>query len=303
MAEDKTYDLIIIGAGPAGLTAAIYAARYQMDCMVISPETGGSCAMAHDIENWPGFKGPGMELMQKFEEHAKSFGVPIRMDEVREIKKESDEFIVSTEKENFKAKTIIIAMGTKRRKLDAPGEDALFGKGVSYCATCDALFFKDKVVGVVGGANAAAMAAQILSQNAKKVYIIYRKSKMRCEPIRLNDLENDPKVEFRYNSNVKEIIGKEKLERVKLDTGEELQLDGLFIEIGGLPITAIAKELGVELSEKERIKVDKSMATNIEGVFAAGDITTGSNGFNQIVTAAAEGAIATLGAFNFIRKR
>lgn len=303
MAEDKVYDLIIIGAGPAGLTAAIYAARYQMDCMVISPETGGSCTLAHDIENWPGFKGSGMELMQKFEEHVKSFNVPIKADEVKEIKKEDSTFTVSTEKERHKAKTVIIATGTKRRKLEAPGEETFFGKGVSYCATCDALFFKDKVVGVVGGANAAAMAAQILSQNAKKVFIIYRKDRMRCEPVRLHDLENDPKIEFKYNANIKEIIGKEKLEKVSLDTGEELQLDGLFIEIGGIPITAIAKDLGVELEKNQRIKVDKGMETNIPGIFAAGDITTGSNEFNQIVTAAAEGAIAVLGAFNFIRKR
>lgn len=301
MAEDKTYDLVIIGAGPAGLTAAIYAARYQLDCAVIGPEVGGTCAMAHDIENWPGFKGHGMDLMKRFEEHARSFGVPVVTAAVTEIKKDGSDFTVSTDKENFRAKSLIIAMGTRRRKLDAPGEEKLFGKGVSYCATCDALFFRDKVVGVVGGANAAAMAAQILSQNAKKVYIIYRKECMRCEPVRLKDLEDDPKIEFRYNANIKEIIGEERLEKVRLDNGEELALDGLFIEIGGVPVTAIAKELGVELERNQRIRVKPDMSTSIPGVFAAGDITTGSNEFNQIVTASAEGAIAALGVFNFIK--
>jgi len=302
MAE-KTHDLIIIGAGPAGLTAGIYAARYQLDAVIIGPDVGGTCNLAHDIENWPGFKGPGMELMQKFRDHVTSFDVPIMTDNVTGVEKKQDLFIVSTEKQDYKAKSIIIAMGTQRRKLGVPGEDKFFNKGVSYCATCDCVFFKDKTVGVVGGSNAAAMAAQILSQYAKKVCIIYRKARMRCEPVRLDELEKDPKVEFVYNANVTEIIGKDKLEKVKLDTGDQLELDGLFIEIGGIPITAAAKELGVGLAENQRIKVNAAMETNIAGVFAAGDITTGSNEFNQIVTAAAEGALAALSVFNYIKSK
>lgn len=298
---EKTYDLIILGAGPAGLTAGIYAARYKLDSMIVGPDIGGTCNLAHDVENWPGYKGTGMKLMQSFKEHVESFNVPIRTECVKSIRKDGDIFSVTTQKGNYKTHSIMLAMGTQRRKVDAPGEDRLHGKGVSYCATCDAFFFRDKTVGVVGGANAAAMAAKILSEVAKKVYIIYRKERMRCEPARLEELENDPKVEFIYKANVADIIGKDKLEKVKLDTGREVDLDGLFIEIGGVPITALAKDVGVELADNHRIKVDGSMSTNVPGVFAAGDITTGSNEFNQIVTAAAEGAIAAQSAFNFTK--
>ncbi|MBW2963819.1 FAD-dependent oxidoreductase [Candidatus Woesearchaeota archaeon] len=303
MAEDKLYDLIIIGAGPAGMTAGIYAARYKVDCLIIGSDVGGTAGTAHDIENWPGLKGPGWEIMEKFSEHVKSFGVPIMTESVKDIAKDDNIFTVTTGKGKYRSRTIILAMGTVRRKLNVPGEDVLFGKGVSYCATCDCVFFKDKVVGVVGGSDAAAMAAQILSQHAGKVMIIYRKEKMRCEPARLEELENDPKVEFHYNATPTEIIGKDNVEKVKLDTGEELALDGLFIEVGGVPVTAAAKDLGVELAENGRIKVDAGMATNVKGIFAAGDITTGSNEYNQIVTAAAEGAIAALGCFNIVRKQ
>lgn len=298
----KTYDVIIIGAGPAGLTAAIYTARYKLSTLVLGADMGGNACLAHDIQNWPGLKAPGMEIMQKFREHAASFGVEIVSGIVKKVKKNDSTFTVSTEKNAYDAPSIIIATGSKRRKLEIPGEDTLAGKGVSYCATCDAMFFKDKVVGVVGGSNAAAMAAQVLTQHADKVYIIYRKSKMRAEPIRVEELEKHPKIEFIYNANVLEIVGEDRLQKVKLDTGQEIELDGLFIEIGGVPVTAIAKELGIDLAENQRIKVGQGMETSVPGVFAAGDITTGSNQFDQVVTAAAEGAIAALGVFNFLKK-
>jgi thioredoxin reductase (NADPH) len=302
---ERLYDLLIVGSGPAGMTAGIYAKRYMMDCIVIGPEVGGIATGAHDIENWPGFKGPGMDLMNKFKEHLLSFGVPLVEEFVKGIAKEGDIFKVETDKEEYRARTVLLAMGTKRKKLDVPGEDRLFGKGVSYCATCDCVFFRDKTVAVVGGGDAAAMAVQILSQHASKVYMIYRKGKdeMRAEPTRKKELENDPKVEFIFNANVVEIIGSGKVEKLKLDTGAEVAVDGVFIEIGGIPTTALAKELGIELAANGRIKVDAGMATNVPGVFAAGDITTGSDQFNQIVTAAAEGAISALSSFNLIRKQ
>jgi thioredoxin reductase (NADPH) len=179
MAEDKLHDLIIIGSGPAGMTAGIYAARYMIDCIIIGADVGGTAATAHDIENWPGQRGPGWEIMDKFKDHVKSFDVPVITEQVKDIAKEGEIFKVTTGKNTYKGSTIILAMGTVRRKLDVPGEEELFGKGVSYCATCDCVFFKDKVVGVVGGSDAAAMAAQILSQHAKKVIILYRKERMR----------------------------------------------------------------------------------------------------------------------------
>jgi thioredoxin reductase (NADPH) len=300
--QEKIHDLIIIGSGAAGMTAGIYAARYKVDSIIIGPDVGGTANLAYDIENWPGYKGTGFDLMQKFSEHVKSFGVPIIEEPVKSIKKEKNTFLVVTDKQEYRSFSILLAMGTKRRKLEVPGEEKFFGKGVSYCATCDCVFFKDKTVGVVGGSDAAAMAAQILSPHAKKVYIIYRGEQMRAEPARVEELEKDPKIEFVYNSNVTEVVGDKTVNKVKLDTGKELKLDGLFIEIGGIPITNLAKELSIELDKNNRIKVGAGMETNIPGVFGAGDITTGSNQFNQIVTAAAEGAIAALSAFNFVRK-
>ena len=302
---ERTYDLVIIGSGPAGMTAGIYAKRYMMDCIVIGPEVGGIATEAHDIENWPGFKGAGSKLMGTFSEHLKSFGAEIITEFVKGIAKEGSIFRISTENRQYMARTVLIATGTKRRKLEVPGEKELFGKGVSYCATCDCAFFKDRTVAVIGGGDAAAMAAQILSQHASKVYIIYRqgKDKLKAEPARKQTLENDPKIEFIFNANVTEIMGEQKVEKVKLDTGAEVELDGVFIEIGGIPTTALAKEIGIELAPNGRIKVGQAMDTNIEGVFAAGDITTGSNQFNQIVTAASEGAIAALSSFNLVRKQ
>jgi thioredoxin reductase (NADPH) len=301
--NEPMYDLIIIGAGAAGMTAAIYAARYKLDCLVLAPDVGGTANLAHDIENWPGFKGHGMDLMEKFSEHATSFGVPIINLKVEKLERKGDHFVAHTANGQFKGLTVILAMGTQRRKLGVAGEAEFAGKGVSYCATCDCVFYKNRVVGVVGGGDAAAMGAQILSQHATKVIIIYRKAAMtRAEPARVAEIENDPKIEFIYNANVVEIYGDDFVNRVKLDTGQEIELEGIFIEIGGIPTTKIVENLGVELVASKKIKVDQAMATSVPGVFAAGDITTGSNEFNQVVTAAAEGAIATLGAFNYVRR-
>lgn len=299
----KIYDLIIIGAGAAGMTAAIYAARYKLDCLVLGPEVGGTANLAHDIENWPGFKGAGMALMERFKAHAASFEVPILLQPVAAVERAAGHFIVRAAKQNFKGLALVLAMGTRRRKLGVPGEKEFYGRGVSYCATCDCVFYKNMVVGIVGGADAAAMAAQILSQHAARVIIIYRQSHLRAEPARVEELENDPKVEFIYNANVVEILGDNFVKKVKLDNGQEVALDGIFIEIGGNPQIELAGNLGVELAANNRIQVDQAMGTSTPGVFAAGDITTGSNEFNQIVTAAAEGAIATLGAFNYIRSK
>jgi len=296
-----SYDCIIIGAGPAGLGSAIYQARYKVNCMVIGADVGGTANLAPDIENWPGMKGPGWEIMAKFKEHVESFNVPIVIDSVAHIGKVDDSFIVKTEKQEYHGKTILLAMGTKRRKLGIPGEEEYMGHGVSYCATCDCVFMKDKKVGVVGGSDAAAMAAQILAEHASEVVIIYRKDHMRAEPARVDVLEKNPKIKFEYNANVTEILGEGKVEKVKLDTGKELELDGLFIEIGGEPLTEIAKELGIELSEKGRIKVDAGMRTTVKGIYAAGDITNGSNEFNQIATAVSEGSIAALSIFNDLK--
>lgn len=295
------YDVIIIGGGAAGLTAAIYSVRYKLKTLVIVKELGGVIVNTHKVENWPGEKSiSGLDLMNKFEEQAKALGVEIKEEEVKKIKKG---FKFITDKGEYECKTVILAMGTQRRKLNIPGEDKFAGKGVSYCATCDAAFFKDKTVGVIGGNDSAARAAQICTEYASKVYVIYRKAKMRAEPALVEELEKNDKVEFIYNANVAEVVGDKMLEKVKLDIGKEVELQGLFIEVGGVPAVALVSELGVNLNDKNYIEVDNDMKTSCDGVYAAGDITTGSAGFQQLVTAASEGAIAAFSAYKYIKSK
>ncbi|MBT7902620.1 FAD-dependent oxidoreductase [Candidatus Woesearchaeota archaeon] len=305
--KNKVYDLVIMGAGAAGYTCAIYAARYKLDSVVIGKEPGGIATTAHDIENWPGKTGSGIEIMDGFKDHVEKFKVPIIFEEIQEVMKETtsegvEVYRVQTDKTSYLGKTILIALGTKRRKLEIEGEADYEGKGVSYCATCDGFFFKDKVVGVVGAGDAAAMATQMLSEIAKKVYIIYRKDNLTTEPARAEDIHNDSKVELVPKSNVVKFYGSPMLQGVELDSGRKIEMDGLFIEIGGIPLSNFAKALGVTVDERsDRIVVDSEMKTNVPGVFSAGDISTGSGGFNQIVIAAAEGALAARSAFKFIR--
>jgi thioredoxin reductase (NADPH) len=294
------YDLIVIGGGPAGLASAIYSARYMLKTAVLSKDLGGAITGAHLVENYPGFEAvSGLDLVKKFEKQAKKLGVEIKSEEALGIKKEKDHFLVN---DKLKAKKIVLATGTFRRKLNIPGEEEFVGKGVSYCATCDAPFFKDKIVGVVGGSNSAVRAAQLLCDYAKKVYIIYRRDKLRAEPKLCEQIEKHPKVEIIYNTNVKEVKGEKTVNSAVFDSGEVFMLDGLFIEIGSVPTFALPKELGVKLSEDGYIVVDDAMKTNVKGVYAAGDITTGSNQWRQVVTACAEGGIAASSAYLDIKK-
>ena len=298
------YDLIIIGAGPAGLSAAIYASRYNLNTFIISEEIGGMAAEAYKIENYPGFKSiPGMELMNKFKEQVKGL-VDIKQERVIEFKKENN-FVITTKKSIYKSKTVIVAAGTKRRKLNIKGEKEFLGRGVSYCATCDAAFFKDRIVGVVGGNDAAAMSALLLAEYAKKVFIIYRKEKIRAEPLRVSQLEKNKKITIINSTNVVAVNGDKMMSSVTLDrefnNSKELNLNGLFIEIGSIPSTVLTKKLGIKLDEEGYIIVDSSQKTNVNGFYAAGDITSGSNKFRQIITATSEGAIAAHSVYEFLK--
>jgi thioredoxin reductase (NADPH) len=299
-----TCDIIIVGGGPAGLTAAIYAARNKLKTLVLSRDKG-VLSYAHTIENYPGFKSiSGLELIEKFEEQAKEFGAEIKEGEVLRIGKENYLFKIETKEQAYEGKTIILALGTEKAKLNIENEDKFIGKGISYCATCDARFFKDKIVGVVGGSNSAAMSALALAEHAKKVFIIYRREEVRAEKILVDRLK-EKGVEIIANSVVRKVEGDNVLRKVIIDqNGEEkeMELDGLFIEIGYVPSTTLVQNLGVEL-DKNFIKVNEKMETNVEGVFAAGDITTGSGGLRQIVTACAECAIAAISAFKYLKSR
>ncbi|MGD9275567.1 MAG: FAD-dependent oxidoreductase [Candidatus Pacearchaeota archaeon] len=298
--KDKIYDLIIIGAGPAALTAAVYAARYKLNVLVLGRVPGGLINEAHKVCNFPTYEGiKGFELGQKMVAQVKAMGVLINNEEVIEIKK-NENFKIKTKANEHFSKKIILAIGTKRRMLDVKGERDFFGRGVSYCATCDGAFYKDKKVGVVGGGNSALTAALLLSEYATEVYLIYRKDKFtKAEPAWIEQVEKNKKIKPVFNSNVVEIFGSKGVEGVKLDNNEEIKLDGVFIEIGSVPDEKLLKPLGLEL-DGGYVVVNKNHETNVKGVFVAGDIT--NNPLKQVVTACAEGAIAAKTAYEEIRK-
>lgn len=291
------HDLIIIGAGPAGLAASIYASRYKLNHLVIGAEIGGQALEAWQVENYPGCeKISGRELMEKFKTQAESLGGEIIQGAVNSIKKASEGFEIFTEDgKNYNSQSIILALGMKPRKLNIPGEDKFIGKGVSYCATCDGAFFKNKDVAVIGGGDAAATAVLQLAEFANKAYILYVTGGLIIEPSWMEKIKNNAKIEMVECVKIAEITGEQKVAGINYKFGgesKEIAVDGVFIEIGSVPGVVLAKELGVKTDEQDYIIIDQAQATNIENVYAAGDATTGSNKFRQIITAAAEGAIA-----------
>lgn len=303
MDDKKIYDTIILGAGPAGLSAAVYASRYDLKLLVIARDMG-PISEADIVDNYLGFSSiNGLELSQRFERHAKDLGIKVLREEVLKITKKEN-FIVKTNNNEYEARSIIYALGSKKRKLGLVEENRFVGRGVSYCTTCDAAFFKDKVVAVAGGSNSAAASALLLSQIASKVYIIYRRDKLRAFPHLMDEINNS-KITIIFNTLIKKIQGENKVESVVVEnvkTGDkkEIKLDGIFVEFGYNPNIELVKDLGVEISKKGEIKVNEDMSTNIKGFFAAGDVTTGSNNFQQAITAAAEGAIAAQSVYNFL---
>ncbi|HLM83599.1 MAG TPA: FAD-dependent oxidoreductase [Candidatus Bathyarchaeia archaeon] len=303
---DTIYDLIIIGAGPAGLAASIYASRYRINHLVIGKEPGGQAVEAHKVENWPGTKSiSGFELTQNMREHAAGLGAEIVMDSISNISRGGDFFDVTAHTAQYKTKNIILALGMEYKKLSIPGEEEFKGRGVSYCPTCDAAFFGGKIVAVVGGGNSAASAAQLLAQYASKVYVIYRGEKLKVDPAYLENFSKNEKIEIIYNTNVREIKGNSNVERIILDKKyndkDDLEVQGVFIEIGSEPGVELVKQLGVEADDQGFIIVNPDQSTNVAGIYAAGDATTGSNKLRQILTAAAEGAVAAASVYKKIQ--
>ena len=302
------YDLAIIGAGPAGLSASIYASRYGIKNVVIGGIAGGLTTQTHEIGNWLGNeKIKGWEFANNAAEHVKSYGTEVLPLLVDEVKKEGEDFsLLVSDGRKIQAKTVLLAMGTKHRHLGVPGEKEFAGKGVSYCAICDGFFYKGKTVAVVGGNDSAAGAAVFLGDIAEKVYMIYRGEKLRSEAFWGEAIAKNPKIEKVFITNIKEIKGSEKVEEIVLDNpykgSEVLKVDGIFAEIGSDPMTELIKDLGIELDEEGYIKIDSSGRTNERGVWAAGDITTGSDKFKQIITAASEGSIAAHSIQKFLKK-
>jgi thioredoxin reductase (NADPH) len=303
------YDIAIIGAGPAGLNASIYAARYGLKPVVIGAITGGLAGTTHEIGNWLGSeKITGFQLAQNMLTHAKSYGTSIIERMVEDIKKVDEGFeLTIAGAESIQAKTVLLATGTSHRHLGLPNENKFIGKGFSYCATCDGFFYRDKVVAVVGGNDAAAMAAAYLGDIAKKVYLIYRKAPLRAEQVWQDTIAKNPKIELIYNTVVLDVDGEEKVQSIKItnDLGEEraLTVDGVFVEIGSEPNSDLFSELGVESDEQGFIKIASDGSTSAVGIWAAGDLTNGSNKFRQIITAASEGAIAAASISKYLKQR
>lgn len=299
------HDLIIIGAGPAGLTAGLYAARAGMDVVLLEKMfAGGQAATTYLVENYPGFVEPiaGPELMANFENQARRYGLDIRYEEVLELDIAGAVKKVKTDGNTYEAKAVILAMGANPRELGLEKERQFRGAGVSYCATCDGAFYKDKVVAVVGGGNTAVEDAVFLTRFARKVYLIHRRNELRATKAEQDKAFNNEKIHFIWNTVIEDIIGEQKVEGLKLKnnrTGEEsqIEIDGLFVAIGTVPNSDIVKGL-VAMDEYGYIITDENMKTSVEGVFAAGDVR--KTPVRQIVTAAADGAIAAVMAEKYI---
>lgn len=294
----KEYDVIILGTGPAGYTAGIYCLRYGLKTLIIGKEKGGAITYAHEVCNIPGFyKESGRKIMNKFYEHVKKLGVEILEENITGLKKKNNIFLVEADDNEFKAKTLILCLGTEKKSLDVIGESKFEGKGISYCFTCDAPMFKAKEVIVVGAGDSGAMACQLLSHYAKKIKWLVR-SEVRAEPSHVNSVKKLGKTEI-VKGEIKEIYGNSFMKGVKLKDGRDLKAEGLFIEIGATPSTLLCKEIGVKINDLGYIIIDKAQKTNVKGVFAAGDVC--DNVLKQVVVASGEGAVAALGAYNHIK--
>ena len=304
---NNTYDVAIVGAGSAGCTAAIYATRYNLKTVMISgPMPGGLITEALEVENYPGFEAiSGMDLAGRFINQAVALGANHAQGTVESIQSLSKGgFVISTDTQTYDAKSVILAMGTKHKKLNIKGELEFAGRGVSYCATCDGPFFKNKIVAVIGGGNSAVEGAQEIAIHASKVYLIYR-STLKAAPIYVEHLRQKSNIIEIADTNVLEIIGDNKVSQIVLDKNfdgsSNITLDGVFIQIGYEPINNIAKSLGVEITQNGYVKVDAGMGTNIKGVYCAGDLNNWSNMLHQQITSAGEGAIAAQSVYRYLQ--
>ncbi len=304
MNATRIYDLIIIGAGPAGITAAVYAARKKMDAVVLTGDIGGQAAWSGDIENYTGYQFvTGPELVSKFEEHIRKYGVPVREQEpVTRLEKKEDLIYVWTGKGEYRAKAAIIASGKRSRELGVPGEKGFRNRGVTYCATCDGPIFESKDVAVIGGGNSALDAALQLIKIAKSVAVINVTDSLAGDAIMLEKVEASDKVKIYNRSKVTSVFGDKFVKGVTIDhDGREVSLpvQGVFVEVGLVPNSEFAA--GLEKNARGEIIVNCQSDTSMPGVFAAGDVTNVLE--KQIIIAAGEGAKAALRAFGYLSQR
>ena len=304
----ESYELVVIGAGAAGLSAGIYGIRSGLKTVVLEQKlAGGTTADAPWVENYPGFQSiSGAELAQKFIAHAKGAGVKINeFERVTRLKLKDEKKIVETDKGSFETEAVVIASGTEYQKLGIPGEREYRGRGVSYCGLCDGPFFKNKRVVVVGGGNSALITATYLAGLGSNVKIVHRRDVFRAEDALVQGLKNAENIEVFWNSEIKEILGEKTVKKVKILnklTGEtaEVLVDGVFVQIGQDPNTEQAKLAGVAVDKDNYVIVDWLQHTNLEGVYAAGDVT--NHPVKQIGTAVGMGITAAVSAYNYVRR-
>ena len=310
----ENYDLIVIGAGGAGLAGGMYAARLGLKTLILGKTSGfelpvgGVITTTDIVENYPGFtKISGFELAKKLEGHTRSYDLAtIKKEEAIEVKKGKGNFLVKTKKGDYSGKTILFSTGTQWKKLGIPGSFEFERKGVNYCALCDAPLYKDKIVAVIGGSDAAAKDALVLAKHAKKVYIIYRGEAIHPERINLQRIKDSKNIEVINKTNLTEIFGKERVEEVDLDKPykgkKKLKLDGVFVAIGHDILSGLAEKIGVKLNEKKEIIINhKTSETNVPGVYAAGDVT--DKQFKQLITGVADACTAAYSAYEFLGKK
>lgn len=298
-------DVIIIGSGPAGLTAAIYAARASLNPLVLTgTERGGQITLTNEMENFPGFEEAisGFELAQSMEKQALKFGAEFLPKMVTKLNLSDHPFKICTDESEYIAKTLIISTGSSPRKLGVPGEKELVGKGVSYCATCDGFFFNGKRVVVVGGGNSALDESLFLTKFVKELYVIHRRDRLRADPILQERAFENEKIDFIWDSVVTKVNGEDavtsvELKNVKTEETSTFETDGIFVYIGHIPNTDIFKDQ-IELDDHGYIVTDKHQRTNVKGVFAAGDVQDPI--YRQAITSAGSGAIAAIEAEKFI---
>lgn len=305
MDTQNIYDMLIIGGGPAGYTAALYAQRAGLRTAVLEKlSAGGQMALTHMIDNYPGFEDgiDGFSLAEKMQKQAERFGAQTEYTEVLSVKLDSKIKEVVTDSGTFFGKTVVIATGANPRKLGAPGEDELLGRGVAYCASCDGMFYKNKTVAVVGGGNTAAADALLLSRIAKKVYLVHRRDTLRATKVYHEPLSNTENIEFCFDSVVDGFLHGDTVEGLRLvntKNGEkrEIMCDGVFISVGRVPATELFSGI-VELNDAGYVVADETTKTNVDGVYAVGDVRT--KDLRQVVTAVADGAVAVHHAEEYI---
>ena len=298
------YDIIIVGGGPAGMTAAIYGASARKKVLILEKDSmGGKILKTNKIKNYPGFEEiSGFDYSNNLFNQIKKLGVEVKFEEVLKINKDKS---IITNKSKYNAGAIIIATGSKNKTLNILNEDKFLGKGISYCATCDGMFFKGKNVAIVGGGNSSISEALYLSNIVKNLYVIYRQKEFKFDSIDLETLKKKDNVTFIFNSTVSKLNGNEFIESITVKNNEdnnesEISVDGLFISIGFTPLSSLCEEI-LELSDNGYILSNEECTTNIDGVFVAGDVRKKS--VRQLTTACSDGTIAAIKAFNYLNRK